>query len=500
MSHSRSHTSLTPRQLEVLELMARGLTNPEIAGVLGIARATVKAHVAAVIETLDVSNRTEAAMVLRELGLSEGEESPRPVPGFGNRPAIAVLPFDNFSSEPEQDVFADGLVEDLTTRLATLRWFPVIARNSAFAFRQTPRDLKEISRALDARYLIEGSTRRVGNQVRLHVQVIDGASGHHVFAEKYDRAIDDVFAVQDEIVDAIAGALEPALLRIEGMRALARSPVQLDTWERVQRGVALAFRATPESVDAAILLFEEAISADPRLASAQAGLAMTRFTKGLFLVRETQFSPTDPRANQDALARAFACFQQAAAAGRRATELDPLDPNGWMGLGAGLGGSFQFPAARSALERALDLNPSSALGCWGLGTLLLRCGEWQAALPLYERAVRLSPRDPYLWAFEGYLAIALVRAGRFDEALAWTRRSVEHESGEGFSLRPLAAVCLVGMGRPDDARREVERVRAWRPHFNLGLVRVLWPPEMVDALADAFAEAGWDLRATDPAG
>lgn len=122
----------------MLELIARGLTNPEIAGVLGIARATVKAHVAAVIEALDVTNRTEAAMVLRESGLSRAEGSSRPIPGFGTRPAIAVLPFDNLSSEADQDVFADGLVEDLTTRLATLRWFPVIARNSAFAFRETP--------------------------------------------------------------------------------------------------------------------------------------------------------------------------------------------------------------------------------------------------------------------------------------------------------------------------------------------------------------------------
>ncbi len=169
-------------------------------------------------------------MALRELGLSAVEESTRPVPGFGRRPAIAVLPFDNFSSDPEQDGFADGLVEDLTTRLAMVRWFPVIARNTAFAFRATPRNLAEISRTLDARYLVEGSTRRAGNRTRLHVQVIDGDTGQHVFAEKYDREIDDVFAVQDEIVDAIVGALEPALLRLEGMRGLRTEPaVGLDT-------------------------------------------------------------------------------------------------------------------------------------------------------------------------------------------------------------------------------------------------------------------------------
>jgi TolB-like protein/Flp pilus assembly protein TadD len=450
--------------------------------------------VAAIIEALDVSNRTEAAMVLRELGLSEGGESPRPVPGFGSRPAIVVLPFDNLSTDAEQDGFADGLVEDLTTRLAMVRWFPVIARNSAFAFRAAPRDLKEISRTLDARYLIEGSTRRAGNHLRLHVQVIDGESGHHVFAEKYDREIDDVFAMQDEIVDAIAGALEPALLRIEVMRAQARAPAQLDIWERVQRGTALVRAATPESVDAAIPLFEEAIADDPRFAPAHGGLAMARFTQGLVLARETQFSPADPRRGPDALALVLACFQEAAAAGRQATELDPFDPNGWIGLGAGLGGSFQLAAAHGALERAVDLNPSSALGCWGLGTVLMRSGSWEEALPLYERAVRLSPRDPNLWAFEGYRAIALLCAERFEEALAWTSRSVEHELADGFSMRPLTPLCLLRLGRADEARRAVESIRVWRPHFNLGLVRILWPPEIADALADAFAEAGWDLR------
>jgi tetratricopeptide (TPR) repeat protein len=190
----------------------------------------------------------------------------------------------------------------------------------------------------------------------------------------------------------------------------------------------------------------------------------------------------------------LACFQAAATAGGRATELDPFDPNAWIGLGAGLGGGFQLPAARSALERAVDLNPSSALGCWGLGTVLMRSGEWKAALPLYERSVRLSPRDPNLWAFEGYLAIALLCAKRFEEALEWTNRSVGHESVEGFSMRPLGPLCLMRLGRPDEARLAVEAIRVWRPHFNLDLVRILWPPEVADALSDVFAQAGWNLR------
>ena len=182
------------------------------------------------------------------------------MPGFGRRPAIAVLPFESFSADPEQRVFADGLVEDLTTRLATVRWFPVIARNTISAFREMPRDVREISRRLDARYVIEGSSRRSEKRVRLHVQVIDGDTGRHVFAGKYDRELEDVFAVQDEIVDAIVGALEPALLKLEGTRALSRAPAELDTWERFQRGMALFDRSGSDGVEPALRAFEEVIA------------------------------------------------------------------------------------------------------------------------------------------------------------------------------------------------------------------------------------------------
>jgi adenylate cyclase len=479
----------------VLELLARGLTNPEIAGVLRIARATVKAHVSAIIDALDVSNRTEAAMALRELGLHGSHESSRPVPGFGLRPAIAVLPFDSFSAEP--DAFADGLVEDLTTRLATVRWFPVIARNTAFAFRETPRDVREISRRLDARYVIEGSTRRSGTRVRLHVQVIDGDTGRHVFAEKYDREIEDVFAVQDEIVDAIVGALAPALLKLEGRRALSRAPAELDTWERFQRGMALFDRSGSQGVDPALRAFEDVIAQAPDFAPAHAALALASYVQGLFEVRQTQFGRADPEGFTNALVRAGACFQRALDAGRRATELDALDPNAWVGLGAGLGMTGQLAPARAAFERALELNPSSALACWSLALALQRFEDWEAAVPLFERAIRLSPRDTNLYAFEAGLASVHMRAGRYAEALDWARRSVEHEIDGGLSFRTMIPVCLSRLDRKDDARREVELIRALRPDFNLKLAHLMSPPGHVELTIEAFAEAGWDLRSAD---
>ncbi|HKJ25685.1 MAG TPA: LuxR C-terminal-related transcriptional regulator, partial [Myxococcota bacterium] len=384
---------LTPRQLEVLELMSKGLTNREIAGVLDISAATVKVHVSSIIKALDVTNRTEAAMALQALG-ARREDAKSGVPGFGGRPAIAVLPFDALSGDDEQDFFADGLVEDLTTRLAAWRWFPVIARNSAFAAGRRPFVVTDVARELGARYVIEGSTRRSGDRVRIHVQLIDGETGAHVFAKKVDRTVDDVFAAQDEIVESIVGTLEPTLLQVEGLRALRRPAHALDTWERVQRGLIRLQEQLPEPLEQAIADFDAAIAAEPDFAPAHAGRAMTQFSRGLLHLGVTHWQASSERDLAVAAERAGACFAEALASGRRATECDPLDPAAWLALGAGLASTGQPDATRGALERSVDLGPSSAIACWSLGNLWLASDRWREAHGLYERAIRLSPRDP----------------------------------------------------------------------------------------------------------
>ncbi|NNL66289.1 MAG: winged helix-turn-helix transcriptional regulator, partial [Myxococcales bacterium] len=262
---------LTPRQLEVLELLARGLTNREIAGVLGISPGTAKVHVSAVIEALDVSNRTEAAMVLHELRAgADGEQKPDAeapsrggVPGFGARPAIAILPFDDLSAESPDAFFADALVEDLTTAMAAFRWFPVIARNSAWSYRGRALEMTQVSQELGARYLVEGSVRRSKDRVRIHVQLIDGTSGEHLLAEKLDRPLDEALALQDEIVESIVGALAPTLLRVEGMRALRRPVASLDAWERFQRAMGLLARYGAAEGEQAIALLDGVIADEP---------------------------------------------------------------------------------------------------------------------------------------------------------------------------------------------------------------------------------------------
>lgn len=482
---------LTPRQLEVLELMAKGLTNREIAGVLGISAATVKAHVSAVIDALDVTNRTEAAVALGEL---RGESQSGGVPGFGSRPAIAVLPFDVMSDDPDQALFAEGLVEDLTTGLAAWRWFPVIARNTATALPR-PVSIPEASRELGARYLVEGSTRRSGDQVRIHVQLIDGESGSHVFAQRYDRKLGDVFAVQDEIVTAVIGQLEPALLRVEGVRALRAPHAELEAWDHLQRGLALLGRDTPEEVDAALDAFDEAIAAAPEFAAAHAGLALAAQRRGIFWLGSLNLRPASNEETREARARARACFERSLAAGRRAVALDPMDAAGWVGLAHALQSTRSLDESIEAFERALELNPSSARACWGLAMALGNTERWDESGALLERAIRLSPRDPNLVHFEGGLAGFCLRVGDYDDALAHARRSHAAQRNDRVSYRPLIAAALGLLGRQAEASREVAELREKLPDWNLSLDRRISPPDLLELMLEGLRLAGWDLEA-----
>jgi adenylate cyclase len=164
-------------------------------------------------------------------------EVPLSVPGFANRPAIAVLPFENLSKDPEQDYFCDGIAEEILTRLATWRWLPVIARNSSFLYRGRTVDVRDVGRDLGARYVLEGSVRKAANRVRITGQLVDTETGHHVWADRYDRTLEDFFAVQDEITDALVAALEPAVGRAEMQGARRKNPNNLDAWDYYQRGL-----------------------------------------------------------------------------------------------------------------------------------------------------------------------------------------------------------------------------------------------------------------------
>jgi len=483
---------LTPRQLEVLELMSKGLTNREIANVLGIAAGTAKIHVSAIIEALEVSNRTEAAMVLQDF-LTDGD-GPSRVPGFGSRPALAVLPFDSMTPGEEQEFFCDGLVEDLTTRLAAWRWFPVISRSSAFSFKGQRIDAGTLGRKLGARYLVEGSARRAGKRVRIHVQLIDASSGEHIFAQQFDRDLDDVFAVQDEVAEALLGALCPALLQFEALQAERRPATSLTSWDRLVRAMAHLARQSRLEIELAIEALDALCEDEPTLPHAHAARAAAALLDGMQRIGESQLRTLAPEQAQQSLLEGLGAFAEAERCGRRAVELDPLDSTAYTALGWGLLLLARPSESRVALERALELNPSSALACFALGVLALREESGAEPAALLERAVRLSPRDSMVHHFLGALAGARLLTGDYEAAEDAARRSVACEPEGSMSYRPALAAALAHLGRIDEGRAVFDEVLETSPHFNLDASRLVAPPGLMQRLESAFERLGVDLQ------
>jgi adenylate cyclase len=480
---------LTSRQLEVLELMAKGLTNREIGRVLGISPGTAKLHVSAVIEALDVTNRTEAATRLHELGLGTGRGETRgefTVAGFGTRPAVAVLPFDSFSSDPEQEFLADGIVEDLISRLACWRWLPVIARNSTFAYKGKSADVREVSRALGARHVVEGSVRPIGERLRVSVQLLDGESGEHVWANRYDCELAEVPTLADEIVDTIVASLEPAIIRIQGLRTVSRRPENLAAWECLQRGFVRLMDGTWEGVLASGPLFERALELDPRMARACASLAMFEIHTILH-----QRAADPAQAEERALVWA-----------RRAVELDPAEPFAHVSLGWALAFAGRTDEAIDAHERALELNPSSAWAHWAKGVALCaggrrRLDEGIAAL---EKGLRLSPHDPFAPFITAQLGGALLTRGSLEEAREVLERGqrAAPELPHGY---PVLAALHVARGDLDEARACLARMTEVDPGYSpLAHVRRFLSPRGLRAYAATLAAAGWREEEPDGAG
>jgi tetratricopeptide (TPR) repeat protein len=372
----------------------------------------------------------------------------------------------------------------------------VIARNSAFAMRG--RTVTDVGRELGARYVVEGSTRAQAEHVRIQVQVVDAENGEHVYAKRYDRELTDVFAVQDEIVEAIVGVLEPLLFRLEGLKALRKPPGSLGVWEQVQRGVSLLHTQAMADARVALEHFDRAIELDSTSAPAHAGRAAARLLVGMGRLGASHAVGGTAEELREALAEAVAGFVDAMTTGRRATELDPLDPNGFLALGGGLSLTGQNESALVAFERALALNPSSALVCFMAGNALAWGPRWQEAGELFERALRLSPHDPALHHVEGALAGFRFRQGRYEETLDLARRSREHEPQGAMSYRPFITASLAFLGRLDEARAECEAMRAYRPGWNGQLARFLGPAAAVDRLFEGIRLAGWEVP--DPTG
>jgi adenylate cyclase len=352
-------------------------------------------------------------------------------------PAIAVLSFDNMSGDPEQEYFSDGITEDIITALSRFRWFSVTARNSTFSYKGKSIDVKQIARELDVRYVLEGSVRKAGERVRVTAQLIDAEDGNHIWAERYDRSIDDIFELQDEMTRTVVGAIEPEISRVEQDRAMRKSPGNLDAWDNYQHGMHCFYQGTLESFNQAEQYFDRAINLDSNFAAAYGMYART-FTR-----RSSQFLLDDSE---------FA-YERAINAARRAVALDPGDAATHVAMGFALE-LADIPAAVASFEEALSLNPDSSLAHFGLGRMLILAKEPKRGVEHLLEAISLSPRDSlrglWYWSIsEGYFAL-----GEFDLVVEWSSKAIRSTEFVGRNVPTrIAALALIGdLSKANDER------------------------------------------------
>ena len=387
----------------------------------------------------------------REPSVAGMEDAP-PLP---EKPSIAVLPFTNISGEPEQEVFADGMAEDITTALSKYHWFFVIARNSTFTYKGKPVKVQRVALELGVRYVLEASIQRAGDHIRVNAQLIDASTGNHIWAERYDRELGDIFALQDEITETIATAIEPEIGAVERERARRKPPDSLDAWTLYQRGLWHFYgEPTRDGLAEARRLFERACDLDPGFAAAFADLAWAH------TVEVTLGLTADPEASSEDATRAA----------ETAVALDARDPAGRFALGRVHMLRHAYGRAIAEMEAALDLNPNFDRAYYGLGMALMYGGRPEESIPQFERAMRLSPRSPRPWTYRQMLGQAYFNLGRYEEAMACFEKAIQIPSAP-FMPFAHAAAALGHLGRLDDAREMLAEVRRREPDFSTDTVR-----------------------------
>ncbi|SEP33221.1 TolB amino-terminal domain-containing protein [Rhodospirillales bacterium URHD0017] len=364
--------------------------------------------------------------------------APRPL---ADRPAIAVLPFNNVTGDAEQGYFVDGITEDIITALSKWRWFLVIARNSTFAYHGKSVDLKQVRGDLGVRYVLEGSVRKAGRRVRITCQLFDTADGTNLWAERYDRDLTDIFDVQDEITSRVVAAIEPALSRAESRRGATKSPEHMSAWDYCQRGFWHLNKLTGTDGAAAYGLFKTAIALDPDLAEAHLGLARALIAQWDYGSVE-DFAPPVGEARQSGL---------------RAAELDGENPYAQYVLAQTSHWAGDVQTAIAYASRAVELNVNFALGHFYLGVVLSLDGRHEEALQALDMGLRLSPRDPRMSTWLANKARALYHLQRYTEAIeaATAARRIRPHA---YGLLVLAASCAQ-LERNEEAAKVLAEIR-----------------------------------------
>jgi TolB-like protein/class 3 adenylate cyclase/Tfp pilus assembly protein PilF len=369
-----------------------------------------------------------------------------------DKPSIAVLPFDNMSGDPEQEYFSDGISEDIITALSKLRWFFVIARNSSFIYKGKAVHMKQVAEELGVGYVVEGSVRKGGNRVRITVQLNDAATGSHLWAERYDRDLADVFAVQDEITEAIVAAIEPQLYAAENFRAQRKTPDSMDAWDLVMRALSHYWRVTRQDNVVAQALLEKAIAIDPNYGQALGVLAACHAFSAHMGWED--MATTLPMAERAALA---------------AIRADGEDPWSHYALGCVYLLTRRLDDTLAEFEQALRLNPnfSPAQGYYGLA--LAYCGRWQEGVEAARRALRLSPRDPFSAVYAGIAAYAQFLGRNYEDAMRLARESIRQRGDFVGAHRVLVA--SAGMaGQREEATAALQDLRRAQPDISVAWI------------------------------
>lgn len=396
--------------------------------------------------------------VREETAASPARAEARPAPPRAtDRPAIAVLAFENMSGDPAQDYFGDGISEDILTALSKQRWFMVIARNSSFTYKGRAVDIRQIAEELGVRYVVEGSVRKADNRVRITAQLNDAVSGNHLWAERYDRELVDVFAVQDEITNAIVAAIEPQLHAAESFRAHRKPPANLDAWDLLMRALSHYWRVTRRDHETARALLERAIEIDPNYGQALSVLAVNDMF-GVHL-GWAELAAVAPAAEAAALA---------------AVRCDHEDAWAHAALGSVCFSTRRLADALSEFEQALSLNPNFSLAQGYYALALSYAGRSQDSFEAAQRAIRLSPRDPSLAIYHGIAAYARFTERRYDEAIALAREAIRHRGDLTGAYRVLA----VSAGMTGDsalAEMALGELRRTQPNISLHWIATRLP-------------------------
>jgi TolB-like protein len=390
-----------------------------------------------------------------------------------DKPSIAVLPFQNLSGDPEQEYFADGVVEDIITGLSRIKWLFVIARNSSFTYKGRAVDVKQVGRELGVRYVLEGGVRKAGRRLRVTAQLIEAATGNHLWAERYDRNLDDVFAVQDEITLAVVGAIEPSLRAAEIEHVKRKRPESLDAYDLVLRALPEIYTAMPAGAEKCLAFSERALVLEPNYGLAH-GLAS--WAHEILFVRAGMHEES----RRGAIAHGHAAITH----GRS-------DP---MALAFGALSLALIEHDRvvpfDAFEEAVKISPSFAPAYMLASPPLAYAGHAERAIDWGERAVRLSPFDPFIFgAYQG-ICIGNFILGCHNEAANAGRKATQSNPGFSFSHALLAA-SLVKLGRMDEAKAAISRVRDLQPNFSINrqCAAVGIIPEVAEPLIEALRTA-----------